>query len=558
MSAPRAHESRPAAALTGALTAVVALALWAAPVQAAMAPKKKATTISGVVWADADGDGVRDQGEALVQGAKVAITRKSGKAFKPSKTLTTSKKGAYSYTVRASGKFRVAVTLPAGFSTFSPANRGSDRLDSDLFDTGSSATLSVRRGGTSKRIDAGLRRAVAPTAPFTQTVPAAGPPETPPAPTTPTPGPTTPTPTTPAPSTTVPVGDIVWSDSDQDGRQDPGEPGLAGVHVKLLSSAGVPIAETTSATSGAFTFTATIGTVYRLRADLPAGAVFSPKNVGVSSSDSDISPTGAATSYSDLFTASASLAKLGIGISFPGTSQLGNRVFEDRDGNGLYSDPTDRAMSGITVNLWNESRSQIIATTTTSSAGLYALQAPRGATYVLQFVAASYYLVSPKDAGDDTLDSDIFETGANKYFTAPFAVGTAPNGTLDAGFITPATLGNRVWDDVDADGIQDPGEPGLAGVTVQLWNAAKSKVFSQTVSSSTGAYELKAPGAQNYRIRAVLPSAGTAFSPKDQGGAESDDSDINPTGVNLGFTDIIAVDISLISTTIYDIGIDQP
>ena len=29
-------------------------------------------------------------------------------------------------------------------------------------------------------------------------------------------------------------------------------------------------------------------------------------------------------------------------------------------------------------------------------------------------------------------------------------------------------IGDRVWIDADGDGVQDPGEAGLAGVTVQL------------------------------------------------------------------------------------------
>ena len=33
---------------------------------------------------------------------------------------------------------------------------------------------------------------------------------------------------------------------------------------------------------------------------------------------------------------------------------------------------------------------------------------------------------------------------------------------------TPVNIGNFIWDDLDSDGIQDVGEPGLPGITVQL------------------------------------------------------------------------------------------
>ena len=45
---------------------------------------------------------------------------------------------------------------------------------------------------------------------------------------------------------------------------------------------------------------------------------------------------------------------------------------------------------------------------------------------------------------------------------------------------TPINIGNFVWDDLDQDGTQDAGEPGLAGVSVQLWNAAKNQLINST------------------------------------------------------------------------------
>ena len=41
---------------------------------------------------------------------------------------------------------------------------------------------------------------------------------------------------------------------------------------------------------------------------------------------------------------------------------------------------------------------------------------------------------------------------------------------------TPINVGNFVWDDLDQDGRQDAGEPGLAGITVQLWNGTKTQL----------------------------------------------------------------------------------
>jgi hypothetical protein len=58
--------------------------------------------------------------------------------------------------------------------------------------------------------------------------------------------------------------------------------------------------------------------------------------------------------------------------------------------------------------------------------------------------------------------------------TEPFA----PSATL---------LGNRVWFDTNADGLQDPGEGGIAGLCVNLYNK-RSQLVAQTTTDSNGFY----------------------------------------------------------------------
>src|SRR5262249_14442436 len=76
----------------------------------------------------------------------------------------------------------------------------------------------------------------------------------------------------------------------------------------------------------------------------------------------------------------------------------------------------------------------------------------------------------------------------------------------------PTALDGRVWEDLNADGTQDPGEPGLANVTVELRAASGS--VSPPVTTKTdaqGAYHfdgVTSPGS----IRVIPPGgfAGTA------------------------------------------------
>ncbi len=50
----------------------------------------------------------------------------------------------------------------------------------------------------------------------------------------------------------------------------------------------------------------------------------------------------------------------------------------------------------------------------------------------------------------------------------------------------PIELGNRIWNDLDRDGIQDPNEPGIPNVTVQLFRAGQ--LVGTTTTNATGQY----------------------------------------------------------------------
>ncbi|WP_198424791.1 SdrD B-like domain-containing protein, partial [Spirosoma endbachense] len=49
-------------------------------------------------------------------------------------------------------------------------------------------------------------------------------------------------------------------------------------------------------------------------------------------------------------------------------------------------------------------------------------------------------------------------------------------------------LGNRIWNDADHDGVQDPGELPIAGVTVNLYNATTGALVASRTSSASGEY----------------------------------------------------------------------
>ncbi|MBI5107043.1 MAG: hypothetical protein HZB46_19035, partial [Solirubrobacterales bacterium] len=116
----------------------------------------------------------------------------------------------------------------------------------------------------------------------------------------------------------------------------------------------------------------------------------------------------------------------------------------------------------------------------------------------------------------------------------------------------PATIGDRVWRDTDDDGVQDAGEPGEAGVAVELWDEAMATKLAATTTDGSGAWVLAPPSTTTpYRVRLVLP-AGAIYAKADAGGDDATDSDVRAAGDDAGFTAPLTV---AAATTAVDAGI---
>ena len=88
---------------------------------------------------------------------------------------------------------------------------------------------------------------------------------------------------------------------------------------------------------------------------------------------------------------------------------------------------------------------------------------------------------------------------------------------VHAGVYQTITIGNKVWDDLNGNGLQDAGEPGVEGVEVSLRNG-DGVVISTTVSDSTGLYQFINLDPGTYGIHFALPSGYTfTESPELQG-----------------------------------------
>lgn len=140
-----------------------------------------------------------------------------------------------------------------------------------------------------------------------------------------------------------------------------------------------------------------------------------------------------------------------------GAVTLGGRVWNDLDGNSVR-DPSDTPATGATVQLLNET-GQLIDTVVTDSTGLYRFAGLRpGAGYYLAF--SGPYFAQP-DVGDEGADSDVNRVTARSQLLvlAP----AEQNLQVDAGLWTAARIAGLAFNDLDSDGLSDPGEVLLSG-----------------------------------------------------------------------------------------------
>ncbi|MBK8472485.1 MAG: carboxypeptidase regulatory-like domain-containing protein [Sphingobacteriales bacterium] len=146
-------------------------------------------------------------------------------------------------------------------------------------------------------------------------------------------------------------------------------------------------------------------------------------------------------------------------------SSLGDFVWLDSDADGVQ-DAGEVGLAGVTVTLFNGDGTATGLSTTTDATGFYQFDDLQPGDYYVVFGAPSGYDASPANqGGDDATDSDA-GVGGQSHTTTLSPGEHDP--TIDAGFYQPASLGDFVWLDNDGDGVQDPGEPGIPGVTVTL------------------------------------------------------------------------------------------
>jgi len=318
------------------------------------------------------------------------------------------------------------------------------------------------------------------------------------------------------------IGDRVWEDLDADGLQDSGEPGIPGVSVHLFDDSGREIGSTTTDDDGRYEFRNLWYGEYHIEVDIPAGFLVSPKDQGADDSkDSDVDSAGVMART--LLDPREHDPRWDAGLYR--RASIGDLVWDDLDGDGVQ-DSGEAGVGGVTVRLFDGDGTQVAAAVTDPD-GKYLFSNLTPGAYRVEIVIPGGFVASPRDQGsDEARDSDIDGGGSMAQTTLD---SNEQDLRWDAGLTRPASIGDLVWADLDGDGVQDPGEEGIAGVTVRLFNGAGVEVRS-TVTDANGEYGFSNLRPGVYHIEIDIPE-GLVATLQDSGPDDAEDSDIDDEGV---------------------------
>ncbi|MBK9151781.1 MAG: carboxypeptidase regulatory-like domain-containing protein [Saprospiraceae bacterium] len=276
------------------------------------------------------------------------------------------------------------------------------------------------------------------------------------------------------------IGDFVWEDLNLNGIQDPGEPGIRNVLVRLRNQSNVIIRSTITDANGFYLFDNLPAGIYSVQFTTPVGYIPTLQDQGADDSkDSDPDPnTGITVQY----TLAPGQTNLTIDAGYYRLGRIGDFVWEDLDSDGIQ-DAGEPGIPNVTVILTGTDAlgNPVNQSTTTNAMGMYEFINLVPGTYTVTFVRpGSNYLSSPANVGlNDAVDSDANEvTGA----TAPFFLSSNENNTtVDAGFYRCAKVGDFVWLDTGTqENIQDAGDIGLNNITVELYLASNPSTPIET------------------------------------------------------------------------------
>ncbi|CAA6813906.1 MAG: FIG00503626: hypothetical protein, partial [uncultured Sulfurovum sp.] len=528
-------------------------------------------SIGSIVWHDVNNNGQQDGGEVGIDGAVVQLLHGDNSVVDGISIQTTDADGLYYFGNLPEGDYKVQVTIPDRYipsTTQTAANNDDSQNDSNIAESlgnvHTSGLFTLSDNGEPDDVNSNIANSDEAddadddngnmTVDFGFFAPR------------------------------VSIGSLIWNDVNDNGQQEGGEVGIAGVVVQLLHSDNTPVngvATQTTGADGLYYFDDLFEGDYKVQVTMPAG--YKPSTLQTvidnddSVNDSNIAESLGNVHISGTFTLSdngepddvnSNIANSDVadneddnngnmtvdfGFFSPKVS-IGSIVWHDVNNNG-QQEGGEVGIPGAVVQLLHGDNTVVngVATQTTDEDGLYYFDNLEEGDYKVQVTMPAGYTPSTAqtiaDNDDSQNDSNIAESIGDVHTSGLFTL-TANgepdasnsniansdiadnaddnngNMTVDFGFFAPrVSIGSMIWNDENDNGEQDGSEVGIAGAVVQLLhgdNTVVDGVATQTTDAD-GLYYFGDLVEGDYKVQVTMPAVYTPSTI--QTTADNDDSE---------------------------------
>ncbi len=422
-------------------------------------------TLTGAAYSDTDNDGVRDPGEPGIAGVIITVTGTSSTGAPVTRTTTTGADGSWTLTDLPPGQYTLTETQPTGYLD------GKDTAGSAGGTVGNDtiSQITVVAGQTGTGYLFGER------------------------------------PTTGSGS----VSGSVFDDRDNDGVQQPGEPGIPGVTITVTGTTtdGQPITRTVvTDAKGSWAIPDLPPGVYTLIETQPSGYTdgkdtASPQGGGIAGEDriTQITLTPGLNATGNTF-AEHSVAPV---VATPGTGSLSGTVYADQNGNGRR-DPGEGGISGVVITITGttDSGQPVKRTVTTGPDGSWSVVGLAPGTY-------SVTETQPPSYGDGSVRAGSLGGAIGDNQIREIRVGADANGTGYEFAERGQLITGTIFVDINGDGKRDPGEQPIPGVVVRVLNSSGTEI-ARVTTGPDGTYSYVASQPGTYRLERELPDGYSA------------------------------------------------
>ncbi|MBC1371975.1 hypothetical protein HB847_06285 [Listeria booriae] len=267
------------------------------------------------------------------------------------------------------------------------------------------------------------------------------------------------------------IQSFVYNDTNKNGQKDSNEAGISGVHIALYNESGTKVADATTDSSGAYSFTAVKPGKYYAKADIPANYKYQ---------SSTYFGSDGTTGYFTLASEQTLHNELNLGLSTLNNSAVSGTVTDAATGSGL---------ANTRVEL-HDVQGNLVATQQTDASGHYNFTGLAAGDYYTKVVIPSDYdFVSSNGFGSDGNSNYIQLNGDNtsSNYTIALKKQVKDNSAV-SGTVKDATTGN-----------------GLANIRVELHDVQGNLVDAKQTDAS-GNYNFTGLAAGNYYTKVVIPN----------------------------------------------------